>query len=261
MLQENGGFALYDAKGVEEGRVNLDAKPLVDQARRRIASSEEFNSSWVFMLARDLETNEMFSAREVRVLCETNGRVPASEVIDRCGFSSGVARQVIGSLVRRGWLISREGSKAVEIPAPPASAPKPAPADEEDEGRTNPGVQPPEPLAANSARGRVACFTLDDTNSMAYPLFDDVQTIGRGPENSIVIDDRSVSSSHARLVSTPEGHRLEDLGSSNGTFVNGKRIESVVLHDKDRIRLGKMFMVYMIPDELSDGEVGEEEAS
>jgi len=46
--------------------------------------------------------------------------------------------------------------------------------------------------------------------------------IGRSPDSDLVIADEFVSSSHARIVSTAEGTALEDLGSTNGTLVNGQ---------------------------------------
>ncbi len=52
--------------------------------------------------------------------------------------------------------------------------------------------------------------------------------IGRDPECGLVIPDRQVSRFHARLTQTEEGVLLEDLGSKNGTFYEGKRIEEPV---------------------------------
>lgn len=62
--------------------------------------------------------------------------------------------------------------------------------------------------------------------------------IGRDPGCDIVIPDRQVSRQHARLQVTPEGVILEDLGSKNGTFVNGEPILGAVqLHDNDVIQV------------------------
>src|SRR3972149_12271569 len=56
--------------------------------------------------------------------------------------------------------------------------------------------------------------------------------IGRGAECELVIPDRQVSRTHARIVHSPEGYYLEDLGSKNGTHVNGEAVEGrVVLQD------------------------------
>jgi hypothetical protein len=61
-------------------------------------------------------------------------------------------------------------------------------------------------------------------------------TIGREPDCSVVIADRQVSRYHARLTSTPKGLLLEDLGSKNGTYLNGKLVnESAYLQDGDII--------------------------
>lgn len=63
---------------------------------------------------------------------------------------------------------------------------------------------------------------------------------GRGPESAVWIDDESVSRQHARIRIDGAAVRLEDLGSKNGTFVNGRRVESAELCDRDEIRLGSV---------------------
>ena len=47
--------------------------------------------------------------------------------------------------------------------------------------------------------------------------------IGRGADCQLILDDDYVSTRHARVVSTPNGIYVEDLGSTNGTYVNGQR--------------------------------------
>jgi LysM repeat protein len=61
-----------------------------------------------------------------------------------------------------------------------------------------------------------------------FPLGKDVITIGRGLDNDIVVDDAEVSRHHARLTRQGNDWVLEDLGSRNGTFVNGQRITGPV---------------------------------
>ena len=73
----------------------------------------------------------------------------------------------------------------------------------------------------------------------AYPLRGGPTTIGRGSENQIVIDDPQVSRYHARLTWQGNSYVLEDLGSVNGTWVNGARITSpVLLRPGDSIGIG-----------------------
>ena len=62
--------------------------------------------------------------------------------------------------------------------------------------------------------------------------------LGRDASCDIVISDRQVSRFHARISLTEEGVMLEDLGSKNGTFQNGKRLEEpVILSDGDQVQI------------------------
>jgi len=64
--------------------------------------------------------------------------------------------------------------------------------------------------------------------------------IGRDPACDLHIQDIEVSRRHARLIAQSSGFVLEDLGSTNGTFVNGERVRTVtVLRPGDEIRLGE----------------------
>jgi pSer/pThr/pTyr-binding forkhead associated (FHA) protein len=71
-----------------------------------------------------------------------------------------------------------------------------------------------------------------------YELVDDLVSIGRGPDNAIVINNPSVSARHAQLQLAGETYRLKDLGSTNGTHVNGKPVTETLLSFDDRIRFG-----------------------
>lgn len=65
-------------------------------------------------------------------------------------------------------------------------------------------------------------------------------TLGRGTVNSIVLADQEVSRRHARILFDATGYMLEDFGSTNGTYVNGRRISgSVHLQNGDEIALGE----------------------
>src|SRR5438046_9718350 len=72
----------------------------------------------------------------------------------------------------------------------------------------------------------------------AHELVGDLITIGRAPDNMIVIRDPSVSSHHAQLQLVGETYRLKDLDSTNGTRVNGIPIAATALRFDDRIRFG-----------------------
>lgn len=68
----------------------------------------------------------------------------------------------------------------------------------------------------------------------------DVTKIGRHDTNDIQINEQTVTGSHAVIRKTDSGFELEDLGSTNGTFINGERIRKRVLISGDRIRFGNI---------------------
>ncbi|MBF6172630.1 FHA domain-containing protein [Nocardia blacklockiae] len=68
-------------------------------------------------------------------------------------------------------------------------------------------------------------------------------TIGRTSDNQIVVNDPLASRRHARLVKGSEGLVLEDVGSANGTFVNGRREQRVALRERDIVTIGNVDFV------------------
>ncbi|MBC7303081.1 MAG: ATP-binding cassette domain-containing protein [Nocardia sp.] len=68
-------------------------------------------------------------------------------------------------------------------------------------------------------------------------------SIGRTSDNQIVVNDPLASRAHAKLMSSPEGLVIEDLGSANGTFVNGHRQQRVVLRERDIVTIGNIDFV------------------
>jgi hypothetical protein len=85
-----------------------------------------------------------------------------------------------------------------------------------------------------------------DGKETSFPLSRDAYTLGRHRNNDIVISDPKVSSFHARIDRSAKGFTLNDLKSRNGTFLNGKRIESGVLTTGDEVRLGTARLLYKI---------------
>ena len=73
-----------------------------------------------------------------------------------------------------------------------------------------------------------------------HELAEELITVGRGPDNAIRIDDPSVSGRHAQLQRVGDIYRLKDLDSTNGTLVNGQKINETALRFGDRIRFGKI---------------------
>jgi pSer/pThr/pTyr-binding forkhead associated (FHA) protein len=73
----------------------------------------------------------------------------------------------------------------------------------------------------------------------------EITRIGRGLAADLRLDENSVSRRHALLVDGPSGPRILDDRSSNGTFVNGRRVEQADLSDGDVIVLGRVVLRYL----------------
>jgi len=90
-------------------------------------------------------------------------------------------------------------------------------------------------------------ITLADKTQLDHELTEEIVTVGRASDNTLPIDDASVSSHHARIEPSEEVYTLTDLGSTNGTRLNGtvlKEGEAHVLNAGDKIRFGKIDSVY-----------------
>lgn len=68
-------------------------------------------------------------------------------------------------------------------------------------------------------------------------------TIGRAPDNQLVLHDRRASRHHARLTARAGGLIFTDLDSTNGSVVNGKRVRELALGPGDRIELGRTVLI------------------
>jgi len=76
-------------------------------------------------------------------------------------------------------------------------------------------------------------------------LIDDEETmIGRDPKAGIVLPDTGVSRQHARIFRTDTDFVIEDLGSSNGTYVDGVPVVSCVLHGGDSVQIGHTLFLF-----------------
>jgi pSer/pThr/pTyr-binding forkhead associated (FHA) protein len=75
-------------------------------------------------------------------------------------------------------------------------------------------------------------------------------SIGRSPDNAMVIDNPAVSHYHARVFNEEGRMMLEDFGSMNGTFVNGQRVKMVMLKPGDAVTVGKHTIVVSDSREL-----------
>ena len=90
----------------------------------------------------------------------------------------------------------------------------------------------------------------------AFELDDAETTIGRDPANSIFLNDMTVSRAHAKIVRGPLETTIEDLGSLNGTWVDGAIVTSAALRDGSTIQIGTFTLIYheSKPERIETGE-------
>jgi hypothetical protein len=99
----------------------------------------------------------------------------------------------------------------------------------------------PKPAPKGAPRIRVVQGTTPTTE---VPLTGDVLVIGRGSTAGLRLDDTGVSRQHAEVRREGDDVILVDLGSTNGSTVNGRHVERVRLTPGDRIELGRSVLVY-----------------
>ena len=152
------------------------------------------------------------------------------------------------SLAKSAPAIEQEQSAPVAFPDPvpaPVAPPSREPAQQPQQLQ-----QPPQPWAGQSEhqqseqpqppQEQIFQQPPPQDQPPSEPADDDEEalTIGRGKANSIVLDDMLVSRHHVRITADDDGLVLQDLGSRNGTYVNGLRVERVSLHEGDRLGIG-----------------------
>jgi hypothetical protein len=116
-------------------------------------------------------------------------------------------------------------------PMPPAPTPAPPSGGVDVEDRTF--IVPEALLLSEADNGQAVNFRL---TALTY--------IGRSEDNQLRLLDPGVSRRHVLVMATPGGYTIRDLGSQNGTYVNGTRVDESPLTDGDRITIGEINLVF-----------------
>ncbi len=104
---------------------------------------------------------------------------------------------------------------------------------------------PPPPKKSKRQRGEPRILTITQGAQSGESAAVELGTImiGRGADCQIILDDDYVSTRHARVIAGPNGIYAEDLGSTNGTYVNGQRITApTTIGLADTLRIGKTIL-------------------
>ena len=138
------------------------------------------------------------------------------------------------------------------LPELPAASPAPVeatPAQAQEASPPLPAPDPAEPLLFKGTQLiRFAYLDFADPlpNGESKYYLGPLTRIGRTSENQVNLDDTSVSRTHAEILLTPEGYRIRNLSTVNGTFVNGDQVTEHLLQDGDRVLVGsKSFRFHM----------------
>ncbi|NIM28247.1 MAG: FHA domain-containing protein [Gammaproteobacteria bacterium] len=97
-------------------------------------------------------------------------------------------------------------------------------------------------------------LTLNQSVLGEFPLDKERLLIGRKPENDIQVDNLAVSGQHAAIITILNDSFLEDLDSTNGTFVNGKLVKKHALKHGDVITIGKHELKYVNDEATTDDQ-------
>jgi pSer/pThr/pTyr-binding forkhead associated (FHA) protein len=85
-----------------------------------------------------------------------------------------------------------------------------------------------------------------DVQGQVFPMDAEEVSLGREDGNTVVVSSDQASRRHARIVATPAGHLLQDLDSTNGTFVNSKQVKEQKLVHGDVIRIASTVLKYLV---------------
>lgn len=112
-------------------------------------------------------------------------------------------------------------------------------------------------IDSRSVEGRVNWTPVLEANGMRFPLQQGSNIIGRGSEAQITIDDSGASRRHAEVVWDGQRAGLRDLGSTNGTKLNGRRVAQAALEPDSLIEIGRTQLVFrVVPEAQPNDDTG-----
>lgn len=128
---------------------------------------------------------------------------------------------------------------AVPAPLPPPTAP-PAP------GAPAPQAAEEKPAATAPPEVQPLAYLVSADGKETHAIDKPAVVMGRLNTNEVVVKNSSVSRVHATIIQNQEGFTLKDLESTNGTFLNGKKVTEHLLKDGDQITLGTANLIFKL---------------
>jgi hypothetical protein len=273
-----GTFAFYDDLAPPPGMVTLemDVQNLLMEGMRRLDErgrlSEVFSDMDAVLESvanpERIKGNVTMTPEEWRIFFTVDGRRTVREVCQLAGNPDELATLEILNRLMGGNLIGfatptapaeappepaptptfvKPGMKAVVPPAPPSGPGLPPAPPEVRTGTDVHAILNPDAVQYLGARMSLSARLVlrQKGGTVPFPLSRETHSLGRGPKNDIVLQDGKVSVFHARIDRSAEGWRIVDLESTNGTFVDGKRVTAAVLRPGAVVTLGDLPLDYV----------------
>lgn len=102
-------------------------------------------------------------------------------------------------------------------------------------------------VAERRSQVGILVVTRGSTAGSQFELTGPRTTLGRDPKSDVFLDDVTVSRHHAEIRTVGPAHVVADSGSVNGTYLNGERVEEVMLEDLDEIQIGRFRLIFFGP--------------
>ena len=113
----------------------------------------------------------------------------------------------------------------------------------------HPALSPDEAAHVPGVAGYALVVERGPRAGMTWVVKEGTTTVGRHPDSDIFLDDITVSRHHCRFRSEGQDFEVEDSGSTNGTYVNGERVDQSVLHPGDEVIVGKFHLIVALGDD------------
>lgn len=110
-------------------------------------------------------------------------------------------------------------------------------------GNRHPAMSPEQAESVSGIVGFALIVERGPQAGMTFVLPPGVTTVGRNPHSDIFLDDITVSREHCRFRWEEHSLTVEDSGSTNGTYVNGSRVDRAALHPGDEVLVGRFHLV------------------
>jgi hypothetical protein len=252
----DGTFTFLDALDLPQGitPLALDAKTLVDEAERRVAEAQRLlqiypDDQIVFRVVPKPAGNVSLQPDEFQLLFQIGNGKSLAQLRAETKRSAVDLYPAVHRLQSNGLIEASADTVFIST------------ASKKRAGKTSSERIAALKSGAHKSAGPVI-GTLTTSDGTMHPLLDEVTTVGRVEGNGIIITDASVSSKHARLLRSATGFAIEDVGSRNGTFVNGDAVkEARALTDGDVVRIGKVLLTFNLAAETKPKDATQPEMS